>query len=355
VCCDGTWNRPDQLSPTNVSKVALAIAEEDGDGTRQLLFYQPGIGTRPFERLRGGAFGAGLGRNIQACYRWLVDHYDEDDELFFFGFSRGAYTARSTVGLVRNSGILHRDQIHRIDDAYALYRSRDPERRPRGDEAKLFRRTYSHPEPPIHFIGVWDTVGALGIPIPDRRWLKPLTKRWTFHDTKLSSHVRAAYQALAIDEDRELFEATIWEQQPEGRAKEQVVEQVWFAGDHCDVGGGHVDHALSDIALLWLVGRARDNGLAFDEPTDDLGPRPRGQDVDPDACGILHNSFNGLFKVLGRERRMVAGDGAFAASSAIRRMQEPSCDYAPQNLQAFLADGGPEMTVVNRCGSGPGG
>src|SRR4051794_8227249 len=169
VCCDGTWNRPDQLSegvaaPTNVSKLALAVARRDAGGTEQLLHYEPGVGTRRFERIRGGAFGLGLSRNVRSCYRFLVETYEPGDELWFLGFSRGAFTARSTVGLVRNCGILRAAEIGRIGDAYRLYRSRDKGTEPGGIEAEMFRRMHSHPDAAIHFVGVWDTVGALGIP-----------------------------------------------------------------------------------------------------------------------------------------------------------------------------------------------
>ncbi len=151
VCCDGTWNRPDQIdrgvaAPTNVAKIALALADEDDAGNPQLLHYESGVGTRRHERLLGGAFGVGLSRNVQDCYRFLVDNYERGDTLYFFGFSRGAFTARSTVGLVRNSGILLPGNRDRIKEAYALYRNPDKASEPSGIAAELFRRTYSHSE-----------------------------------------------------------------------------------------------------------------------------------------------------------------------------------------------------------------
>ena len=153
VCCDGTWNRPDQLSggvvsPTNVSKLALGVAREGRDGTRQLLYYHHGVGTQRFERMRGGALGFGLSRNVRECYRFLVENYELGDELYFFGFSRGAFTARSAVGLVRNAGILRAEHVGRIKEAYRLYRGRDDDSRPNGIEARIFRRMYSHEDCP---------------------------------------------------------------------------------------------------------------------------------------------------------------------------------------------------------------
>jgi Uncharacterized alpha/beta hydrolase domain (DUF2235) len=259
VCCDGTWNVPDQKSPTNVTKIALAVADEDRTGKQQRVFYHRGVGTNRWERLRGGAFGAGLSRNVCDTYRFIVENYEPGDELFFFGFSRGAFTARSTVGLVRNAGILRREHVNLIPDAYALYRSRTDTKTPRGREATLFRRSYSH-ETDIHFIGVWDTVGALGVPVEGWRLASLINRRFQFHDTDLSTRVHAAYQALAIDEKRRPFKPAVWSVQADAGA-DQKVEQVWFSGCHCDIGGGNEDHGLSDIPLLWMVDRAKRHGL----------------------------------------------------------------------------------------------
>ena len=146
VCCDGTWNTPDQSSagkatPTNVTKLALAVAPKDGAGVEQRMFYHRGVGTSQYEHILGGGFGYGLGRNVRDTYQFIVENYEPGDELFFFGFSRGAYTARSTAGFVRNSGILRPAYADRIGEAYELYRDRTVH--PRGIEARLFRRTYS--------------------------------------------------------------------------------------------------------------------------------------------------------------------------------------------------------------------
>jgi uncharacterized protein (DUF2235 family) len=348
VCCDGTWNRPDQLAdgaaaPTNVTKVALAVSRQDSAGTDQLLHYEAGVGTRQLERIRGGAFGLGLSRNVRDCYRFLVGNYEPGDELYFLGFSRGAFTARSTVGLVRNSGILRAAHADRIKDAYALYRSRSRPAHPRGIEAQIFRRMYSHPGPEIHFVGVWDTVGALGIPIDGVR-LPWITNRWAFHDTTLSSHVRFAYQALAIDEQRGPFRPTLWEQQKD--AVGQTLEQVWFAGVHSDVGGGYSDQALAEIPLLWMVERARDCGLAFEPdhflpPTDGIDPETRhlGCQVAPDELGAMHDSRKGFYLQLARYERPLTADRAAAASSAVERHAQMP-DYQPANLADYLAGGG---------------
>jgi uncharacterized protein (DUF2235 family) len=215
ICCDGTWNTPDQSDGgrpalTNVAKVALSVSSSSEANVEQRVYYQHGVGVSRWEHIRGGAFGFGLSRNVREAYRFIVENYEPGDELFFFGFSRGAFTARSTVGLIRNAGILRRENTARIDEAYSLYRDRAVH--PNDLESQLFRRTYSF-ETRIRFIGVWDTVGALGIPLSGVRGLKAITSRWEFHDTALSSIVDAAYQALAIDERRGPFEPAIWEPQ----------------------------------------------------------------------------------------------------------------------------------------------
>src|SRR5436190_11737119 len=248
VCCDGTWNRPDQVAPTNVAKLTVGVAREDDRGRAQLVHYQAGVGTRRFERLRGGAFGFGLSRNVRDCYRFLVETYEPGDELWFFGFSRGAFTARSTVGLVRNSGILLGEHAGRIDEAYRLYRARGGDAHPRGVAAQIFRRMYSHPDCEIHFVGVWDTVGSVGIPIGLR---VPFSGRlWGFHDTALSSRIRFAYQGLSIDERRGPFRPTLWKRQE--HAREQQLEQLRFAGVHSDDGGGYAEPELAGIPLPWM-------------------------------------------------------------------------------------------------------
>src|SRR6266487_1349789 len=132
MCCDGTWNTAGQRSPTNVARMRDAIASRAADGIEQRVFYHEGVGTSRWERIRGGAFGFGLSRNVRDTYRFVVENYDEGDELFFVGFSRGAFTARSTAGFVRNAGILRREQADRLDEAYGLYRDRTSH--PRGTE-----------------------------------------------------------------------------------------------------------------------------------------------------------------------------------------------------------------------------
>ncbi|MFD6903574.1 DUF2235 domain-containing protein [Streptomyces sp. NPDC060077] len=356
VCCDGTWNFADQPSKTNVAKVALSVRPQAAAGSEQRVYYHSGVGTHRRDRLRGGAFGVGLSRNVLDAYRFLVETYEPGDELFLFGFSRGAFTARSLAGLVRNSGILRREHADRIPEAWALYRDRIEQ--PNGAAATLFRRSYAR-ETEIAFIGVWDTVGALGIPVPDRAWpqsaVARFNRRWAFHDTELSSWVGAAFHVLAIDEQRSAFRPALWHQLPGSAARGQELKQVWFAGVHCDAGGGYEETGLSDITLLWMVGQARRHGLEFDEEAlSTNGPavmRARESTdfrVRPDASGALHVSRTGMYRLaepfhrtLGRA---VDGNGEpdgneFLAVPAKERFDRDP-EYRPPELERYLAGQG---------------
>jgi uncharacterized protein (DUF2235 family) len=359
VCCDGTWNSADQECPTNVEKLRRALAPEDHDGNPQIACYVEGVGTKRRERLIGGGLGVGLSRNVQLAYRFLVENYEPHDELYFFGFSRGAFTARSTVGVVRNSGILRPDCRDQVEAAYELYRSRKPDDEPNGKAAKEFRQRYSHPDPEIQFVGVWDTVGALGIPIDGFR--PPLISRmWRFHDTTLSSAVRHAYHAVSIDERRRPFKPTLWVEKETGAVatttKDQTVEQVWFAGVHSDVGGGYPDPSLAEIPLRWMVERATACGLAFDperlvlnrERIDALR-RNAGFDVAPDHRGLLHDSLSLMYRLLiPYDRRLnpsrgVAVNPALAGSAEARYDEDTA--YRPRGFDAWRAAGRPTMPV----------
>lgn len=354
VCCDGTWNTPDQVKdgnpiPTNVTKIARAVVTpRDTEGIEQRVYYHKGVGTGRFDHFRGGALGWGLSRNVQDAYMFLIDNYDHpDDEIFLFGFSRGAYTARSVAGLLRNSGLLKRKYASQLDAAYELYRDRTDATHPRSVEAELFRKSFSH-EVRIKFIGVWDTVGALGIPV-DFPGVQLVNDRWKFHDVKLSTSVDNAFQALAVDEHRKPFTPAIWEQQPEANQVGQRLEQLWFAGVHSDVGGGYPETGLSDLALIWMFNRAIECKLALDFTAANIA-------LAPQANGMIHNSMTWYYRLFGElvrpmplQRRddngrlMVTNEKA--ADQAIIRLQEdPS--YRPLNLSAFRDSGGPHANVL---------
>jgi len=295
VCADGTWNDEDGAGgPTNIVKIHRLLQNNYVEGVNQWTCYVTGVGTRLRDRIGGGAFGYGLSNNIHDAYRFLIEKYDEGDELYFFGFSRGAYTVRSLAGLIRNSGLLKRESADRIDDAYALYRSRSKKSHPNSEEAKAFKAKFAF-EPEIKFIGVWDTVGSLGVPLPRLRLFalvaRLINKDYEFHDPALSSAVKHAYHAISIHERRSTFVPTLWEKQE--HSTDQVLEQVWFPGVHCDVGGGYRSTGLSDASLLWMVDRARSCGLLFREEA--LKP---SINIAPDSFGRLHNSYGFPFNVI---------------------------------------------------------
>jgi uncharacterized protein (DUF2235 family) len=331
ICCDGTWNNPDETKdgipvPTNVVKLAGAIARQ-ADGVEQLMYYNVGIGAEGswVRRVIDGATGHGIAHNIQEAYRFLIQHYAIGDQLFFFGFSRGAFTVRSLAGLVRNCGILRLDALDLVPKAFSLYRDRSKKTGPREKEAVLFRRTYAVEEvTPLEFLGVWDTVGALGNPL----LLGRLSPENRFHDTGLSSTVHYAYQALAIDEKRRTFSATLWHQ-PEA-VPGQVLEQVWFAGVHANVGGGYRDSGLSDTALQWMVEKARAAGLGIGN-----------LDCHPDPLAPWEESWSGFYRLLPPHYRPLgqpSREGRTYESvhpSVFKRMaQNP--DYRPKNLEEYL-------------------
>ena len=264
ICFDGTWSKPaDEALPadgrveTNVSRFYESIKDKAADGTKQVKWYDEGVGTKWYDRFIGGAIGAGLELNIVQGYEYLAQQYEAGDEVYVLGFSRGAYTARSLVGMIRNCGLIYPKHLTlRVGMAYGIYRTR-------GDNvdsftAKTFRAAFCR-EIKIKFIGVWDTVGALGIPLTV---LKDVNmKFYEFHDTKLSSIVENAYHALAIDEHRQDYMATLWNPDT---APQQKLEQRWFVGAHCDVGGGYKDRRLSDLTLSWMQQKASALGLALD-------------------------------------------------------------------------------------------
>ena len=330
ICCDGTWNKPTQsrggkICPTNVFTLSEAVSDVDAHGVQQHTYYQAGVGTRASERLRGGIFGFGLSRDVQSAYRYVVDNFEEGDELFFFGFSRGAYTARSAVGFIRNSGVLRREHADRVAEAYSLYRDR--KRHPTSGVAERFRQKYST-ETRIRFIGVWDTVGALGIPLSGLKVVGLVNKRWQFHDTDLSTRVDSAYQAVAIDERRSAFRPTLWSQQAD--AGDQTLEQVWFTGVHSDVGGGYLDGRLADLALRWMSGRAGACGLELSDPFD--------VDVKEAALGRAHESFRGFYKLCGTYRRPIgeAPTGAESVASSAVDRRDALATYRVPGLETFL-------------------
>ncbi len=337
ICCDGTWNTADQQSPTNVKLLSDAVAPTDAGGTQQLVQYHEGLGVHWWDRWAGGAFGVGLSQIVVDVYGWVVANFEPGDELFFVGFSRGAYTARSTVGLIRNCGVLRKPEFGRIPEAYELYRRRDPASGPDAPEAIAFRQQHAH-ETRIRFVGVWDTVGALGIPFSGVALVDQLNAPWQFHDTKLSSTVDDARQALAIDERRRPFSPAVWEPPAAGQVSRR---QLWFPGVHSDVGGGYPDRQLADTTLRWMADGAAGAGLAFRAGIPGAAPGP--------GCDPLHDSMTLFYRLLvpfGRPLGEADPAGEAAASNAVARMNNPDCRYTPDNLRTYLGGPAPQIDPV---------
>jgi uncharacterized protein (DUF2235 family) len=346
VCADGTWNSRDQASSdgdglTNVARMHDAVADIDKQGVRQKSLYHPGVGVEPswYERAIGGAFGVGLSKNVQECYVWLVDNFTPGDEIFLFGFSRGAFTVRSLAGLIRKCGILRRDQRDMVAAAYDLYR--DGGKPPNSPEAAAFRDEHSHPTPTrIKCLGVWDTVGALGMPTTGPvGWYT--RNKYGFHDVSLNSWVENAFHALAIDERRKPFEPALWKikaSDVDARGENQRIEQVWFAGVHSNVGGGYPDARLSELTLEWMLERAQQCGLALETPFEPT--------LAPNCCGELYQSMTWYYKTLGQVERAVCTEYhdekgepllTFESvhSSAFERRDTFKPPYAPRNLSGL--------------------
>jgi uncharacterized protein (DUF2235 family) len=332
---DGTGNSAAKLNKTNVWRLYQAL---DLGGDDQIAFYDDGVGTSGFRPLQllGGAFGWGLSRNVRDLYEFLCRHYRKGDQIYIFGFSRGAFTARTLAGLIGKCGILDHAEtvpIHRLPGlrrdevlldtheglkvgvklAYKSYRRgyndapvakiyrrlRDLILGPVPDP-ETFRRKYSidrgveqdEERVRIRFVGVWDTVGAVGVPVDElSSMIDNIFYPHRFPDQDLSDKVERACHAIAIDDERYTFHPVLWNER--GTADSERISQVWFPGMHSDVGGGYPDNDLAEVALKWMIGQVRqdgkrDGGLRFNAHS----LRAIEQRAQP--LGKMHDSRRGL-------------------------------------------------------------
>lgn len=356
VCFDGTWNgvgvdsdRDDVPEETNVLRLYRLLAGDTTAETRdlpdeeerfaknasgaltQVAKYLHGVGdvTNPIGRLFGGAFGAGIVKRIVRGYTFISRHYQPGDRIYLLGFSRGAYTARAVGGMIAKAGLLDYAKLGRPDKetmyqrglyVWCYYRHGSGYVSPVSDEAedvwaRLLKRSVEVGEEqmiaevPIEAIGVFDTVGALGIPLYDND-----DKRldvFKFTDCALSPKVRAGLHAVAIDEYRRDFVPTLW-------TPRDGVSQCWFVGAHADVGGGYEDARLSDIALQWMVAGLTARGLLV-----------RSNDAVGDARGEIHDPWNRFpYNRRPRQPRRVPADGALH-QSVIDRQADPTAGGSP--------------------------
>ena len=369
ICCDGTGNRGGKTRGTNVWRMFKAVDRHSADPP-QLTYYDDGVGTDDLRwiRLMGGAFGWGLSRNIRQAYAFLCLNYEPGDHVFLFGFSRGAFTVRSLAGMVLDVGLLSRDAVlsagnnrermlkkllraHRSIPNGAAKRWRHARARSLGGYGCGQLRKDLR----IHFIGVWDTVDAVGVPFDwmkkPIKWVSQLVVRlraWQFACDRLDERVNHAYQALALDDERKTFQPNLW-QTADGNADchcDERIEQVWFAGAHSNVGGGYPKDALALVSLDWMMQKAAARGLAF--AMDALTDVQR----DADAHGRIYDSRTGLqaFYRYAQRRPYCNGeqhDGQCRLPrvhvSVIRRIRRRTNFYASRVLQPTQPDGRPPV------------
>ncbi|MHB1273998.1 MAG: DUF2235 domain-containing protein [Rhodanobacter sp.] len=314
VFLDGTWNSVD--SNTNVWRMRALCAAKGKDGKPQLVYYEIGV-----NGFLGGVFGQGIDENIREAYEWLIENYNDGDEIFIFGFSRGAYTARSLAGLVAIDGILKAGSPIGVSELFDRYKKGNEETiwnlkvsEASGDTSKLtvqdkWLLKYSQPAN-VKVVGVWDTVGSVG-------WKAgniPGVSRSSFNylQTGLRIHILNAYHALAIDEHRNDFAPTLWDVR-HPKDKNAViaqprplssVEQRWFIGAHGNVGGGYQTDLLAQAPLRWMMKKAESQGLSFRSEVD-----LDGDDLKAPIADSYKDFFHGiyalvsspLYRTIGRE------------------------------------------------------
>lgn len=300
---DGTWNNADNQdngkdAPTNVVKFLKALKSLNG---AQESYYDEGVGTRMHEGISGGVWGEGLDKRVLDGYRFLSKRFNdtaytrEENQVYIFGFSRGAYTARRLSALIDFCGIPVNP--NHAEKALEIYKRQDKK------AALSLKEQSTFFDIKVEVVGVWDTVKST--PDPD------------LHDTQLPANVIKAYHAMSIDEKREPF--PILKLNPEPR-----VLQIWFAGVHSDVGGGYANSALSDVPLRWMINRFLEHDVQFKA-------NYVNAEIKPDPFGKIHNSFTEKWKVLGESPRKIdAAD--FIHESVEQRLTSHELNYAPSNL-----------------------
>ena len=315
ICCDGTLAKYESRDKnTNVVKLYERLA---ADGPEQISFYDPGVGTYSplrnslWRRLEAGIesiSGSGVPGKVAEAYKYLMDHYEEGDRVFLFGYSRGAHTVRDLAGLIYSCGLLTSGSDNLIPYAIDFYYRQESEKNT--NICAQFRHTFSR-QCKVYFIGAWDTVASVG-------WL---WWRRYFRNAVLNPEVSFAYQALAVDERRAHFRPSILNEGsiPEG----QIIEQVWFAGYHGDIGGQNADARISDIPLLWMLASAEQRGLKL------AGTWQVGINPEP-VSGNPQKSDKWAYRFLAKRRHIP--DDAKIHQSVFDRME--GTGYKPVNLPA---------------------
>lgn len=349
VFLDGTWNSIN--SNTNVWRMRALCAAKSKDGKPQLVYYEIGV-----NGFLGGVFGHGLDENIRLAYEWLIENYNDGDEIFIFGFSRGAYTARSLAGLIAIDGILKAGSPIGVAELFDRYRKGNEESiwklkeiEASGDISKLTEQEkwllkYSQPTK-VKVIGVWDTVGSVGVAAGNI----PGISRGTFDylQTGLRIHILNGYHALAIDEHRTDFAPTLWDVR-HPKDKNAViahprplssVEQRWFVGAHANVGGGYQTDLLAQEPLRWMMKKAESHGLSFRSEVNPDGDALKAQIADSYksfGSGWYAMVFPPLYRIIGRDPD-VREDGSHVninetIDASVFRRWRADPTYRPANL-----------------------
>ena len=390
---DGTWNEDEDIAtPTNIVRLREAlkigvdgalqartatrhpsghdpakpsgsiVLEPDGTPVEYIVLYDRGVGTGAgLDRLKGGVFGDGLDRNVRQGYRFLSEHYRPGDEILVFGFSRGAFTARSLVGYLFATGLLKPEacDTQRENRAWAHYRT-SPRDRYCAEWFALKPYMFDRETLRIRCLGVFDTVGALGIPLS--RFRRANAERFAFHDTELSSIVDISLHAVAIDEHRRSFEAALWQKPKFKRFPGAHVEQIWFPGAHADIGGGYAPWSRDvvgragrqDITFDWMVKRVRalvpQIHLAAPDP---VGPLALRIDMTAAKTGLIHRPWLVLDRIRGQACRSInqVEPQAHGRSKTVGLMPHAEPIYEAVHVSALELLNGPG--VDQERGSGP--
>ena len=366
---DGTWNVIS--NNTNVWRIKSLCQCDD----TQVIYYSAGVGTQYGSEAVGGMFGYGLDQEVIDAYEWLVEKYNSGDEIYIFGFSRGAYTARSLSGFISKCGLLQTGSPISVDQLYDRYKKGCIVRtiRELTHDKGQKRGTFTTEENwmlkysaavPVKFIGVWDTVGALGVPFGNIPFVS--RSKYQFLETDLRINNDFAYHALAIDEHREAFAPTLWtkttptnstpnDSYPSRPVKD--VEQRWFVGAHANVGGGYANDLLAQLPLQWLVDRAQLHGLRF----------KHGASIDGDEnTAPLTDSFSefawGTYKIakLGRSYYRPIGIAPIEIPTSVTNTINETIDwsvfnrwqkdktYRPKNLDAWAKKQKVDITTLRQ-------
>ncbi|KAI1344263.1 hypothetical protein F5Y15DRAFT_107250 [Xylariaceae sp. FL0016] len=314
MCCDGTWQNSDNgyvepdkscpiphlQIPSNVTRISRSFKRRCSDGTFQIVYYQSGVGSGSgiADKILGGAFGVGISEHVREAYSFICANYVDGDEIFIIGFSRGAFTARSVAGMISDLGLLTREGMKCFypifkdmqnwmnpdyDDQFPKLPFED---KPKGEHAnqyyrqrlvaggltRVFQKQGEGALIRVKAVGVWDTVGALGIPqsrILNRLGIRPSNREYQFYNTNLSCKIEHAFHALALDETRGPFMPTLWERNPEAEEAPDL-RQVWFPGSHANIGGGWEDQGVANSTLAWMMDQLASVGCEFTEGALDM-------------------------------------------------------------------------------------